>query len=141
MVVAMNSYSYEATEIHTQVAVEKEIAEYKFYKLCKAYLDEEKDRCIENYSVNNELSYSELREIATEEGDIIDYGYENHSNNQIFSIRKEYNDGIEYINEEYVIKMYFCDFKKGDNSQFFSLNDNSEDVDDFFIQLSKIKGL
>lgn len=86
----------------------KEDAEEKFYKLCKEYLDTERERYIEEYFLNNEISYSEIREIAMENEEFIDYGYEYSDNEQGFSIRKEYDDGD--AQEEFVIRMCFYKF-------------------------------
>ena len=136
MVTAINTYSYDATEVKNQVCITKEEAEEKFYKLCKSYLDSERERYIEEYLLNNEISYSEIRDIAKENEEFIDYGYEYSDNEQCFSIRKDYDDGDSQ--EEFIIRMYFCKFGEELQSQFFSFNDNSEDVDKFFIKLNKL---
>lgn len=136
-VMAVNTYSYDATEVKTRMCITKEEAEEAFYKMCKSYLDSERQYYIEKLSLNNEVSYSDIREIAMdEEEEFIDYGYEDGDNEKIFTIRKDYDDGDSQ--EECIIRMYYCEFGKEQDTQFFSFNDDSNSVNDFFVFLKTL---
>lgn len=136
-VIAVNTYSYDATELKTTMCRTKEEAELAFYKMCKSYLDDERDYYLDKLVLNKEVSYSDIREIARdEEEEFIDYAYEDNGNEKMFTIRKDYDDGDSQ--EEHIIRMGFTEFGKEQDTQYFTCNDDSESVNDFFAFLQTL---
>lgn len=135
-VIAVNTFSYDATVLKTTMCRTKEEAELAFYKMCKNYLNDEREYYLNKLILNNEVSYTDIREIAMDEEEFIDYAYEDNDNEKIFTIRKDYDDGDSH--EEHIIRMGFTEFGKEQENQYFSCNDDSESVNQFFAFLKTL---
>lgn len=134
LVVGLNTYSYDFTEMNTKVSETHEGAVKQFNDLALQYLRGEKERCANKYNVSNNLSFAEYKKIALDFGDVLDYGYESTGKNELtLSIRTHLtNKDGTCDSEEFILHMYPCDFEKGDFSQLVSLNDMVEVVDEFY---------
>lgn len=134
LVVGLNTYSYDFTEMNTKVSKTYEDAVKQFNSLALQYLRGEKERCSIKYNVSNNLSFVEYKKIALDFGDVLNYGYDSTGKNELtLSIRNHLsnNDGT-CDSEEFILHMYPCDFEKGDFSQMISLDDMVEAVDELY---------
>ena len=134
VIVGVNTYSYDNTEMNTLVGKTYDDAVEQFKMLSKKYLNGEKERCAERYNVSNNLSFKEYKEIALSFGDVLDYGYASTGIEELtLSIRNHLtNRDGSCDTEEFIIHMYPCDFSKGNFSQLIPINGMVEDVDIFF---------
>ena len=135
IILGINTYSYEATEINCTVATTKEEALEKFNNLVKEYLKEYKDRFSELYN-KADLSFEEYIQVAKEYDNNWAFGYEESKYEYKLTVEGELTaTNGECDTEATIVRVFEA---SSDNLSFESvcMLDNVKDVDNLYNKLN-----
>lgn len=141
LVVNVNTYNYDDTELNTIVYKNKEEAVLKFNELSLHYLSNAKEIYSDKYSTSNDLSFSEYEKIAFDNDDSISVGcHIDNEDDKTLSIVNKFNTTTGRDEETFIVHMYPCIFGERDFSilaPVFNKENKSKEVEDFYKSLTK----
>lgn len=126
IITTVNNYSFSYPEMNTRWArnYNEALSYFKFF--VDKYVAAEKEYFAERFNVEADLSLSEYRTIAAQNGESLSYGYSTTEYEKIFTIEKVHMDNSD--TEEFVIRMYKLDSGKTDFSTLVTL-DHNDNID------------
>lgn len=138
LVIGINTYSYDDTEMNTIICKTKEEALIKFNELSLQYLSSAKETYSSKYSVDADLSFSDYKSIAFNSGDIISVSCDlEKDEDKLLYIVNNFRKNIGYDEETFVVHMYPCVFGERDFSILSPIFGEEKSAEDFYKSLVK----
>lgn len=136
LIVNVNTYSYDETEVNTILCKTEEDVLEKFNELSLYYLSSSKQDYANRYNVSEDLSFCEYEKIAFNNGDSISIGcLLDNGDDKTLSIINKYKTNKGYDEETFIIHMYPCIFGEREFSVLAPVCDKDnkkQEVENFY---------
>lgn len=139
LVVNVNTYNYDDTELNTIIYKNKEEALEKFNELSLYYLSNAKEVYSDKYSVSDNLSFSEYNKAAFLNGDSVSVGcHLVNDDDKTLSVVNRFKTDRGYDEETFIVHMYPCVFGEREFSilaPILNKKNKEKEVEDFYKSL------